>query len=206
MPAMSPSADCCGGLQAGHVVVVVVHQVDAVLGGRAGGMRRAPRRRAVIGAARHQDLALLRGGPRHHRRRASWRRCRSWNSAQSACATMPTSFSASSTSRSDGPVRHVAQRALRVGGVLDLAVAVAQHHRAVGAHEVDIGVAVDVPQGGALGAGEELRIAGRQARHVEWPYMPPGITRWARVRRAASIGKRIGDHVLTLCRTRCGLV
>jgi hypothetical protein len=23
---------------------------------------------------------------------------------------------------------------------------------------------------------------------LRWPYMPPGITRWARVRRAASLG------------------
>ena len=66
-------------------------------------------------------------------------------------------------------VGDVQQVALRVSGRGDPRVAVAGDHRAEGAHEVDVLVAIHVPQAAAVGPAVILRIAGRHFpidRHV----------------------------------------
>ena len=148
----------------------------------------------MIGAARHQDLALLGGGARDHdaERRGVGTVALEHRPVGMRHHADQFLGKLDETLRRSG--QHVAQRALRGGGFLDLAVAVAQHHRAVGAHEVDIGVAVDVPQGGAFGAREELRIARRQARHVEVAVHAAGNDLPGTCPQSGIVGERIGKH------------
>ena len=60
------------------------------------------------------------------------------------------------------PVLAVSQRSLRPRGLLDLRVLVPEHHRPVAAHQVDIAVAVDIPDPRAPAVSHELRIFGGQ--------------------------------------------
>ena len=58
-----------------------------------------------------------------------------------------------------GTGHHVAAGALLGGGALDGGVSVAEDDRTVLAHQVDVFVAVDVPQSAVAGAGEVLGVA-----------------------------------------------
>ncbi len=97
------------------------------------------------------------------------------NSAQSACGMVSTRSSASSTWHSDGPRHDVAAAALVRNGGFDIAIAVAEHDRAVAAHQVDILFARHIPKAASLRAAEELRITGMAAgRHSYAPTCPRG--------------------------------
>jgi len=73
-----------------------------------------------------------------------------------------------------GAVEQVALLALPPRRRLDLGMAVAEHDGTPAAHEIDVFVAIDVPDAAALAAGEELRIALRQVGGV---LVPPHAAR-----------------------------
>ena len=85
------------------------------------------------------------------------------NIAQSAWSTTSTSSSASSTITAPGPFWQSPRARWSRDRGLDGRVAVAEHDRAVAAHEVDVLVAVDVPDAAALARGHELRERRRAA-------------------------------------------
>ncbi len=99
------------------------------------------------------------------------------NIAQSACRTVrDQQLGQVHHDRARGrsgsrPASACAAAAASTGRVL-----VAEHDRPVAAHQVDVLVAVHVPDPGAAAAAHELRVGGGQ-RPADWcPYIPPGIT------------------------------
>jgi hypothetical protein len=149
-----------GGL--GHavdVVVVVIQDMRPVFRGDAGQGGRAPWHRAVIGAARHQQLAPAGAGPRQGDGEGG-------GVAAILLELHPVGMGDARHQRfrqlhhyRRGAVHAVALLHLAAGGFLHLRVAVAQDDRAPAAHEVHVMAAVGIGQAAALPAGEILRIA-----------------------------------------------
>ena len=149
-------------LQAVGVVVLVVDEVRLVLRQGAGRARRAPGRGAVVGAGGAEDLAALglgaRGDDRHRGGvravLAEDRPVGVVDHADQRLGQHDDDF---------GRAGHrIAQRLLRGRGGLHRLEPVAQQVRPVGAHEVDVLVAVDVPEPRAARPAEELRVLLRQ--------------------------------------------
>ena len=112
---------------------------------------------AVIALVDLYDLLSTGGGPRHHH-------CQAGGVAAVLAEQGPVApghhlyqgfrqFNHDRCGETDG----VALRVLCSRGFIDHGMVVTQDHRAVGAHHVDVFVAVDIPEMRALGAGEELR-------------------------------------------------
>ena len=153
------------GLEARDVVVLVAREVRAVFVQHAGLDRRAPGRRAVVGAARAQHLA--RAGMRARQRHADRGRVGAVLGEQREVGVRDGVDEALGEldHHLARPGQAVAALALLGGGFFDLGVTVAEQVRAVAAQEVDVLPALDVPQVRALPARVELRIARRQRAH-----------------------------------------
>ena len=153
-----------GRLQAVEVVVVEADDVGPVLGHDPLRARRVPRRGAVIGAARDEDLATVAIGPRGDH-------CHGGRVAAVLAEHGPVGMGDHADEvfgqhdHGLGRACHrVAEGRLGGGRPFDLGVPVAQKIGTEGAHVVDISVAVGIPQIGALGAREILRETVRQQR------------------------------------------
>ena len=150
-----------GGLpHAGQVVEGVVAEVGVVRRGDPGRPGRAPRRGAVVGALRDQDLAPpgLRAGDRAAHGGGVGavlgedRPVRVPHGRHQQLGQVHHDRA--------GRVHAVADPGLRSGRRLHRRVLVAEHDRAVAAHQVDVLVAVHVPDPRAAAAPHELRVAG----------------------------------------------
>jgi hypothetical protein len=173
-------------LQARGVVVLEGQQVRAILGQRAGRHRRAPGIGAVVRARSHEDLAPARMRARHaHRHR---RRVRAVLAEHRPLRVrhLPGELFRQLDDQCGRAGHAVAGLELRDVGSVDLRIAIAEQVRPVRTHQVDVPVAVHIPQPRTLRAREELRKIRRQQRGGLVPVMPPGITAAARLRSAAS--------------------
>ena len=166
--------------------------------GHAERMRRAPRHRAVIGAVAPAAILRLPVAPRASVTQVVVASVPFLeNIAQSACVTRPTSRSASSTMRSDGPFRQSPCCHLPPRRGVDDGMAVAEHDRPPAAHEVEIFAAVDVPEMAALAAREELRIAGRQTAGTHVAVHAAGHDTGGAVAQASIDRAEFGGHELS---------
>ncbi len=173
--------------ESANVVVLESEHVDALLGRDARKERRAPGADAVISALDNHDLVSARMGT---------------SDAGGISGYVGPVLS------EDGPVgdghdayeplgefdvaraRQVAGVALLdlgAGRLLDFGMIVAEHHRSVGAHVVDVFIAVDVPEAGALGTFDEAR---RGAEHQEGGALMAGYS--ARYDLGGAVKKVVG--------------
>lgn len=151
-----------GRVQAGYVVVAVGREVNVILRGRAARDVVGPGRRTVVRAPGHEDLPLLTPRTSHHvadgRRVVAVLR----EDGPLGVADLSHETLGQVDDERRRPVRDVEPVALGVRGGANARIAVAGDHRPERAHEVDVLVAVGVPQPAALRPLEVLRVPGRQ--------------------------------------------
>ena len=117
------------------------------------------------------------------------------NMAQSACGTWSTKRLGQLDHERGRAVQDVADRGLLGGRLVDLRVPVAEQVGTPRAHEVDVLVAVDVPDPTALAALEELRELRRQEGGIEMPVHAAGNdTRGARTKRRVDLAGALGGE------------
>ena len=144
------------------------------------------------------------------------------NIAQSACRTVCHQQLGQVHHDRAGPVLAVAERGLRRRGRLHGRMLVAEHDRAVAAHQVDVLVPVHVPDPRPAAAAHELRVGGRQGRgrlvpvhaardhgpralaqipvsvsrvHVMRSLIRPATAGWARARKSSTWPKSLDPGV-----------
>src|SRR6218665_760481 len=180
--------DCGVGrsVETGDIVVAVADQVGAVLGRDAGRHRRAAWVGAVVGPGGDQHLALAAGGARHHQADGGGVGAVLLEQHPVGVRAARHEALGQFDQARGRAVEAVAQRLLAPRRRIDLRMVVAQQVRAPTAHEVDVGIAVHIPNPAALPVLEELRVARRQrrrvqmARHSAWQHLgcalaPPGV-------------------------------
>ena len=149
-----------------EIVPRELEQIVAVVGGHSGQVGEGPGARRVIGAARADDARPAGMGAGHVDR-----------PARRVGAVLAEDHQVGAQGERDqalGQLDHaragqrqaVPRRDLLGDRRLHGGMAVAEDHRAVGAHPVDVLVAVDVPHPPALGAGEEARVVLAKGRAV----------------------------------------
>ena len=163
-----------GPLGVGQVVEVELDDVGPVLGGHPGEHGRAPGSGAVVRGPGLEHLAAAGGGARDGEARRRGVGAVLGEHRPVGVGDGVDEQLGQLDERRARPVQAVALGQLRLVGGVDAGVLVAEDHRPPGAHEVEVAVAVDVPQPGALPAGEELRVVRRERRPVEVPVHAPG--------------------------------
>ena len=154
-----------GRLQAGHVVVVAEDLVRAVGVGRACRPRRAPGRGPVIGALGPHDGLAPGVRPRGHQRHGRGVGAVLAEHRPVRVADQQGHLLGQPHHQLGRPGQGVADPELAHIGRVDLGMAVAEEVRAIGAHQVEVALAVGVPDVRAVRLREELRIVVGQQPH-----------------------------------------
>ena len=153
-------------LQAGKIVVVEVHQVGPVFGDDTARIGGAPGGCTVIRVASHQHLATA--GGRARNRHAQGGRIGAVLLEQRPIGMGQEGhqpFGQFDHARTR-PGHEVAQAGLARDRFIDLRMAIAHDHRAIGTHEIDHTSAIGIAQSTALGGFKKLRVIGRQGSHI----------------------------------------
>ena len=151
-----------GGFQAGHVVVVTENLVGPVRVDRAGRTRHAPGGCAMIGALGPDHFLAPRMGPGRRQRHGG-------GVGAVLAEDRPVSVGDHGRQRL-GQLHHKRRRSRQRIALtqltnerrVDFGMAISEQVRAVGAHEIQIAVAVHIGDVGAVTPREELRIVIRQ--------------------------------------------
>jgi hypothetical protein len=164
-----------GRLDRRKVVVLEQDRVGVVLRRRA---RRVgagrPARDAVVGTARQQHLAPPGRRPGHDDPERRGVRAVLAEHRPIRVGHLVHEHLAELHHQGRRPVQDVAHGRLRRDRLLDARVAVPEQDRSPRAHQVDVLVAVHVPDTAALTARVELRVLRREERGVEMPVHPAG--------------------------------